>query len=801
MTQNLLILGTASGLASSERLEQEKAQLVASQVFRQAGDQVFLLTENHEALTTMVHDLVTIIRAPLTSATIKQVIHDYQITTIFPSFSNPTALQVLRTLFRVDFFTQEKVKVLGLNTKNLNLTLSRRLLNQFLDSQGFRLIERETVTDYPAALEFTHQHNFPIIIRSNLNEQKTYWHNITTQKQLHDFFQANSEVTSFEVERSISNFKEITLVTMSDKFDNHALVYQSEDLDPIGIHSTDSISIAPVFSIGNTLLQRLRDAVIRLSSLLKIVGSCTYHLAVDEQSRSFYILEISPLFQSKILPLLENTGYPILEIWCQVARGQRLQTITALNGATINGAVELTPNHLTARFPVWQTKKNQNPKVNLGPRKTSSGAFIVNSNNLETILMKGFRIWQITDLIFLQRPQKVLLDEQIESSLFHNNTQLIITICEALDRGFEISEIYSFTKYDLTFLQTLRHLLDLARLLAYQRGDFELLLEAKHYGFDNQLIAKLWHLTAEQVQKITQQLHLNLTPQATPASFDLEHGAVTNHYDLYLTEPQQTLAPAQITLAGQQNTNVISNYELFILAQGLVNQYVNDGFSVATKGNLLANFTSQTAVQAVTEPGLQSLELPSILYSATDHLQLSYQLDEQPAIQQTIELYNLWSYFNQQQVQFLQEIAFIRTENQQYWFADPITSILKPLNKQRYEVTTVPGHHSYNFRQQAQHYLQHHQSTLQFGTILIQDNQVRQIKAGFSNNLGLIQQLNPDFINLLSHALLGNPLRLDSMRTPGIRLGRKLLIYQNTNGVYTTRIRYFDPLQELPSKK
>lgn len=787
MTKNVLIIGTTTGLVSGEKLDQEKAIYATLETFHKEGYKTVLLTENRE-LFPEFHTLAThIVFREINLSNLKTVILQYQIDLVFPTYTANSNLHLFRNLIKQDFFKKHQVKLLNLNQQNLNLAISHKTLTSYLQNKGFRIIEHELISNLDEAMAFVDKHHFPVIIRVNNKEQRTYWNSITTKAELAKLFATTTAVEGYEIERSINNFKEVTMTSIRDRFDNAALIYSSEDIDPIGIHSNDSISVTPVFSIANSMFQRLRDAILKLTRILKIVGICTFHLAVDEQTNSFYVLEISPLFQSKILPIIASTGYPLFEVICQVSLGKRLQEVVSLDGSKFNAAVELTPNHITARFPIWQTHNLSKLNNNLGPHKSSLGAIIVNGNNLETIIMKGFQILDLTDDIFINHPDANLSDEQIESALFHTNIRRIIAVCEALNRGFDVHEIYSFTKYNHVFLESLKHLLDLARLLEYQKGNLEVLSTCKRYGFSDFLIAHLWKITTEQVQKITAQLSLQLIALPAPSSFSLDQGAVNNYYTVFLDDPLPSLPTYQIIINDYPNSDMISNYEMTILAQQLIHQFQMDGYLVAVHGSLLSKIDSNT----ISDYFMDSIYNKSYLYSDQNRLNITINTFENQHLSYSLAIHN----FNYQQAIFenqnvTTEIAFIQDASQQLWLSSPITNVAKQNSSQRFEVTSVPGRLSPTLAHTVINYVHQHLSNLKFGTLIMSDATVSQFIPGFTTNVGIISQINPNFTDVLCHALVG--IATPKSQKSKNLFGRKISFSQLSNGLYNTKLHYFD---------
>ncbi|MBA1434925.1 ATP-binding protein [Bombilactobacillus bombi] len=787
MTKRVLLIGTTMGLVSGEKLDQEKAIYVTLESFQQSGYETILLTENREVFPDF-HTLAQhVIFQDINLTNLKSIIIQYQIDFIFPTYAANNKLNIFKNLIKQGFLEKNHVKLLVLNQKNLNLMISHKALTNYLQNKGFRLIEHEIINKFDEAMAFVQQHHFPIIIRVNNKEQKTYWNSINTKEELIHLFQTTKASEGYEVERSINTFKEITMTTVRDRFDNKALIYASEDIDPIGIHSNDSISVTPVYSITNRLFQRIRDAVLKLTRLLKIVGICTFHLAVDEKTDSFYVLEISPLFQSKILPIIASTGYPLFEVICQISLGCRLQNVLTLDGSIINAAVELTPNHLTGRFPIWQSPQLVDLNNNLGPHKSSLGAVIVNGNNLETVIMKGFKILNLSDDIFINHPDAKLSDEQIESLLFHTSIRRIIAVCEALNRGFDVQEIQSFTKYNLVFLETLKHLLDLARLLEYKKGDLDTLLLSKRYGFTDFLIAKLWNLTTAQVTKITSQLSLNRLFLPTPSSYSLDHGAVLNYYSSFLDDPFIKEPNYQIIINNYPNSDMISNHEMTILAHQLIHRFQSDGYSVAAQGNLLSKIDSH----ALGDFYVDSSYNKSYLFSPQNRLNIAINTIENQHINYPVSIYNL-KYQQQllQNHQITTEIIFIQDNQQRLWLSLPITNVLKKLSSQHFEMTAIPSKLKTGLVKRISDYVHSNYQNTKFGTIIISDNDQWQWLDGFTINVGIVSQVNPNFIDVLCHCLVG--IATPKSQKSKHLFGRKINLKQLANGLYTTKVKYFD---------
>ncbi|UQS83579.1 ATP-binding protein [Bombilactobacillus thymidiniphilus] len=786
MTKTILITGTITGLITNEKLEQEKALSVAVDSFINEGYEVLLLTENRESLFDLHKEHFQVIFAEFSVSTLLALDKTYDIDLIFPAFSSLNTLNVFRNLLRNEEFLASKTHLLNFNMQNLDLSLSKRSLNHYLANFGFRLIEHQNVHNLEEAQLFAKDHNFPIVIRANDVEQRMYWNTIDNLAQLQDFFVAAVEMKedSFEVERGIKSFKEITLATVRDKFDNKALIYSSEDMDPIGIHSNDSTSISPIFSLSNHLLQRLRDAVLKLTSLLQTVGICTFHLAVDEVTNAFYVLEISPIFQSKILPIIENSGYPLLEVICQVSIGKQLQNITTLSGDQINAALELTPNHLTARVPVWQTHNKKDLNINLGPHQSSTGAIVVNGNNLETVAMKGFKALDLVKDIFLEHPLHALSDEQLEAELFSNKISRILVICESLDRGFDLSAIRSFTHYNLTYLEAIAHLLTLARELAINKGDLQLFTQSKIYGFTNYLIAKLWKITVPQTEQITAQLENNTVQLTTPASFGLtESGQVKSYYTAFLND-QLTTKKYQILVDNYQNADVISNYEMVMLAHNLLHSFRKYGYSVAARGNLLSKIDSKTTIDFYTD----SPALHSHLYQKHNITNVSINTAENNK-NYPISILNIGSYLRELPANEVYEIVFIQDTDQKIWLSVPIQTTFKALGSKKIEINSLPVLATATLNKVVNNYLKEQLLKLQYGTIVTDGKKVLHLLPGFSTNVGLVSQINTDFITTLCHVMIG--VDAQNPRQESNYFGRKVTILHQNNGIYNNRVNYF----------
>lgn len=790
MMKTILIVGNTTGLMTNEKLERERALRVAIRCFNQDHYRVILLTENRESLVSSLADEAVIVYDEINVATIKTLISEYAIDLIFPGFSGINTLNVFRNLLKDEVFQASAVELLNFNQQNLTLSLSKRSLNKYLQDHGFRLIEHQNVQTYQEALQFAQQQTFPVIIRSNTVEQKMHWNTVNNTKQLAEFFQAGMTAEGFEMERGINNFKELTLVTLRDKFDNSALIFSSEDMDPIGVHSNDSTSVTPVFSINDALFQRLRNAVLKLTSLLKIIGTCTFHLAVDETTASFYVLEISPVFRSKILPLIASTGYPLFEVICQVSVGQRLQNLTTLTDHQMNAAVELTPNHLTARVPIWQTQDRKQLKVLLGPHQTSNGAIVVNGNNLETVIMKAFAGLDLLHDIFLHRPLKYYSDEQIEADLFQTKVRRVLVICEALIRGFDLKEVQSFTHYNWEFLQALQHLINLAQTLMEQKGNLQLYAHSKLYGFDDYLLAKFWHLTLSQAQKLTQQLAINSVEQPTATLLDLAATSKINgHYSTFLYAPH-VMQQYQVEIDGYQNSDMLSNYEQVLLTHNLVHSFQDDGFSTAIFGNLLSNVDTATTVDFYSD----SRCLQSHLYSEQNQLQLRINTQELNHQSYQLTIFNISNYLKILPNDAIQEVVFVQDQEHHTWLSSPITTIFKHLSARRLELTSVPGKHRPNLVKQVNHYIKTFLPDVRYGTLILQKQQVIQALAGFTTNIGLIQQINSNFVSNLGHVLLG--INSNYANKQQDYFGSKVTLIQQKNGLYSSRLSYFT----LPNK-
>lgn len=789
MNKNILIVDSKLGFSGVEEITREKGIFTAARSLIKSNYNVFILTERKESLLNNNNLKVKIIYQNIDENSIKNVVENEQIDDILPTFAGYSGLIYLRTLYKQHYFDAHDVNLLNVNEKNILLSISRNAFYNYIDQKGFRLVEHQNIKDIDEAESFATNNNFPILIKPNLSYKKGHWTTVNNFAEIANFFDKysnQSAVDSYEIERSINGLQGVTMTTVRDKFDNTALIFAAEDFDSFNVHSTDSISVTPVVTMTDEIFQRLRNAVLRLTSLMKVIGICTFHLAVDLDSDAFYILETAPYFQDEIFPLIESTGYPIFEVISQLGLGRRIQSIPTLSGDKINAAVELTPDHITARFPFWQTKSYNDLNVNLGARKTSIGNIIVNGNNLETVIMKGFRALDMADDIFINHSYADYSDEDIEMYLFHSNVQRLFAVCEALDRGFDIKEVQSFSKYNVVFLKVLKHLLDLNRLLAHEKGDLKLFIEAKRYGFSDFHISKLWEITTSQTKELTDQTELNNVDLETPALFSIDNGAVVNHYSSFLHEKNLKKNDYQIELTNFQNSNSISNYEMMLLTHNLIFNLKTDGFSVSENGNLLSNIDSAALTDFYTDYNFNK----SFLYNSIDRLNISINTVEDKKQQFTIDIYSTTNYSDLLKKGPIQEIVFVQDKNDKLWLSSPIETSLSELSPTKMLIRSMPGKHTPELVTESETYIHDNLSDIKYGTLLIQNGKVVRDLHGFTNCIGMVQQINSNFINVLCLVYVN----ADSVQSNNQMdyFGRQISLFKHKNGIYTTKLKYFD---------
>lgn len=491
--KKVLVIGSGP-IVIGQAAEFDYAGTQACRALKEEGLEVVLVNSNPATIMTDNAMADQIYIEPLTVETIKRIIIKECPDSILSTLGGQTGLTLAMQLAKEGFLEEQGIKLLGADPDTIDKAEDRQMFKDTMQLIGEPVIPSLVVTDVPAALAFAEVISYPVIVRPAFTLGGTGGGIAANEKELQEIA-ANglrlSPITQVLVEKSISGWKEIEFEVMRDGAGNVITVCSMENFDPVGVHTGDSIVIAPAVTLSDKEYQMLRSAALNIITALEVEGGCNCQFALYPDSFEYAVIEVNPRVSRSSALASKATGYPIAKVAAKIAVGYTLDEIkNAVTGKTY-ACFEPALDYVVVKLPKWPFDKFVYAKRTLGTQMKATGEVMAIGTSFEQAIMKAVRGAEIS-LDSLNLPKlKELNDTQIEQMLTECDDERLFVIFEALKRGTSIEFIHEVTQIDQWFIHKLAHLTILEKELAGGHITQELYLRAKKTGYPDNVIERL----------------------------------------------------------------------------------------------------------------------------------------------------------------------------------------------------------------------------------------------------------------------------------------------------------------------
>ncbi len=491
--KKVLVIGSGP-IVIGQAAEFDYAGTQACRALREAGIEIVLVNSNPATIMTdnAIADRIYI--EPLTLPTIKRIILKERPDSILSGFGGQTGLTLSMQLAREGFLDKEGVRLLGAPLETIEKAEDRQCFKDTLQKLGQPFIPSKVVSTVNDAAEFAEEIGYPVILRPAYTLAGSGGGIVNNEKKLRETAAvglALSPITQVLVERCIAGWKEIEFEVMRDGAGNVITICSMENLDPVGIHTGDSIVIAPAVTLADKEYQMLRTAALDIIEELGVEGGCNCQFALEPNSFEYAVIEVNPRVSRSSALASKATGYPIAKVAAKIAIGYKLDEIlNAVTGKTY-AAFEPTLDYVAVKFPKWPFDKFVYAKRDLGTQMKATGEVMSIADTFEMALMKAVRGVEIS-LDTLQMPKfKKASDEELKNIMSHTTDERLFAICELMRRGVTREEIHEKTMIDNWFLSKIMNIIECENELASSPLTEELYIKAKRLGFLDRSIEAL----------------------------------------------------------------------------------------------------------------------------------------------------------------------------------------------------------------------------------------------------------------------------------------------------------------------
>ena len=489
----ILLIGSGP-IVIGQAAEFDYAGTQACRALKEEGLEVVLVNSNPATIMTDNAMADHIYIEPLTLETVKRIIKKEQPDSILSTLGGQTGLTLSMQLAKSGFLEENNVMLLGADPDTIDKAEDRQMFKDTMEAIGQPVIPSKVVTTLEDAIAFAEEISYPVIVRPAFTLGGSGGGICYDRADLERIGEAGlrlSPITQILVERCIAGWKEIEYEVMRDSKGNVITVCSMENFDPVGIHTGDSIVIAPTMTLADKEYQMLRSAALDIITAMGIEGGCNCQFALNPDSFEYAVIEVNPRVSRSSALASKATGYPIARVAAKIAIGYTLDEIpNAVTGKTF-ACFEPTLDYVVVKLPKWPFDKFVYAKRTLGTQMKATGEVMAIGQSFEQGIMKAVRGAAISLDCLRQEKQAERSDEELHKKLYDQDDERLFVIYEALRRGISCEEIHQITRVDLWFLNKLKHLTELEHQMETEPLTRELYRTAKQFGYPDKVIERI----------------------------------------------------------------------------------------------------------------------------------------------------------------------------------------------------------------------------------------------------------------------------------------------------------------------
>lgn len=503
--KRVLVIGSGP-IIIGQAAEFDYAGTQACRALKEEGIEVILVNSNPATIMTDTEIADKVYIEPLNAEVVKNIIRKEKPDSILPTLGGQTGLNLAMELAESGFLEEVNVRLLGTAVEAIRMAEDRQEFKDTMERIGEPCIPSKVVNNLEDALEFAFEIGYPVVVRPAYTLGGTgggIAYDVNQLKEIGSNGLRLSRVHQVLIEKCISGWKEIEYEVMRDGKGNVITVCNMENIDPVGVHTGDSIVVAPSQTLSDKEYQMLRTASLNIISALGIEGGCNCQFALHTESFEYAVIEVNPRVSRSSALASKATGYPIAKVATKIAIGYGLDEIqNAVTGKTY-ACFEPTLDYCVVKIPKWPFDKFVKARRTLGTQMKATGEVMAIGNSFEGALMKALRSLEL-GIKTLETPLCKELDTEALREKLHNvDDNRILVIAEALRRGFTVDEINLITTIDTFFLNKFKKIVDMEeylKTLSLEELDASLLLKVKKMGFMDEVIAKYVKSTRQAVK-------------------------------------------------------------------------------------------------------------------------------------------------------------------------------------------------------------------------------------------------------------------------------------------------------------
>ena len=499
--RKILVIGSGP-IVIGQAAEFDYAGTQACLALKEEGYEVVLCNSNPATIMTDTTIADKVYMEPLTLEYLAKVIRYERPDAIVPGIGGQTGLNLAMQLEKKGVLRECNAELLGTSSESIERAEDRELFKELCEEIGEPVLSSVIAENMEDGLRAAEQIGYPVVLRPAFTLGGTGGGFADNPEECTEILRGALELSPVHqvlVEKSIKGYKEIEYEVIRDANDTAITVCNMENIDPVGIHTGDSIVVCPSQTLTNKEYHMLRDSALKIIRALKIEGGCNVQFALDPLSFNYYVIEVNPRVSRSSALASKASGYPIARVSAKIAVGMHLDEIQLANTPA---SFEPALDYVVTKMPRFPFDKFSSANNKLSTQMKATGEVMSIGRTIEESLLKAARSLEIGVNHLYMKKFDEYSEEEMLSYIADGTDDRIYAIAELLRRGTDLGLIYDATKIDMLFLEKVKNIVAMERLVKENKGDTETLYTAKKMGFSDDFIGKLWDISGEEIYKI-----------------------------------------------------------------------------------------------------------------------------------------------------------------------------------------------------------------------------------------------------------------------------------------------------------
>lgn len=510
--KTVLIIGSGP-IVIGQAAEFDYSGTQACKSIKEEGIRTILINSNPATIMTDMNIADKVYIEPITVETLVQIIEKEKPDGLLAGFGGQTALNLAMKLEEEGILKKNNVKLLGVKPDTIKKAEDREIFKDLMIEIGEPVAESIIATNIIECRKFVKKNGYPVIIRPAFTLGGTGGGAAYNDEELEKLCESgisSSPIGQILLEQSVLGWKEIEFEVMRDSKGNSMVICSMENVDPVGVHTGDSIVVAPVQTLGEDEYSMLRTSALKILESLDLEGGCNVQYALDPESNDYIVIEVNPRVSRSSALASKAAGYPIAKISSKIAIGYTLDELKNYVTKTSSAFFEPSIDYVVVKFPKWAFDKFSKAARKLGTQMKATGEVMSIGRTFENAMMKAMTSLESKSEGMRLDYLKELSVDELKEKIEKCDDERLFAIAQSLRNGITIEEINKETQIDRLFLNGIKNIVDMEKRLSEEVLTKELMLESKEMGFQDKDISLLSKIDIEEVTKIRKEA--NITP-------------------------------------------------------------------------------------------------------------------------------------------------------------------------------------------------------------------------------------------------------------------------------------------------